>query len=312
MSDLGWTRSAAARTWPTSARATISSKLARKSARRGPSLVTPFSRMMLDGRGLEPAEAEIEAVVLRPGHGEGEGAGIAVLPELLDDRSAGIAETQELGDLVQRLPGRVVAGPAEELVGERFVHQVEGRVAARDEETQHGKGDARILEEAGLEVGLEVVDAEERLLVVIRQTLGKGQPDEERADEPGPLGHGVEIDGLEADARPPQRFADDGRDRLDVLPRRQLGYDAAVRRVNLVLGQDDIAEYLGRRVGTRTGGSVPGSGARRTAAEVSSQEVSMARTSTSGRPFPIILSENTGYLSGEEKGRVPRSSGLPK
>ena len=106
---------------------------------------------------------------------------------------------------------------------------------------------AGILEEAGLEMGFEVVDADERLLMVIGQALGEGQADEERADEPGPLGHGVEVDRLEPDAGPRQRLADDGRDRLDVLARGELGDDPAVRRVDLVLGQDDVAEDLGRR-----------------------------------------------------------------
>ncbi|MCK7541387.1 MAG: hypothetical protein MZV63_66115 [Marinilabiliales bacterium] len=171
---------------------------------------------------FEPAEAEIEAPVLRPGHGEGEGLGVAALAQLFDHRPAGIAEAEELGDLVERLPRGVVARPAEELVRKRLVHLIEGRVSARDEKPQHGIGDGGILEEAGLEVGIEVVDADEGFLVIVGQALGERETDEKRADEPGALGHGEEIDLPQAGVGPGQRLSDDRRDRLDVLPRSQL------------------------------------------------------------------------------------------
>ncbi len=158
-------------------------------------------------------------------------------------------------------------------------------------------------------MGFEMVDAEERLLMVIGQALGEGQADEERADEPGPLGHGVEVDLGDAHPRPRQGLADDGRDRTDVLARGQLRDDPAVRRMDLVLRQDDVAEDLRGARASEGGhvpeGRVPISGVRRTAAEVSSQDVSMASTSTGRRPFPLYLIRKAAQaVSQEEFGKM--------
>ena len=73
---------------------------------------------------------------------------------------------------------------------------------AGNEEPQDGILDAGVFEETCFEMGLEVVNADERFLVVVSQPLGEGQADEERADEPGALGHGIEVDRFECDAGP--------------------------------------------------------------------------------------------------------------
>ncbi len=73
---------------------------------------------------------------------------------------------------------------------------------ARNEEAEHRIGDAGILEERGLEMGFEMVDADQRLLMEIGEAFGKREADEERADEAGPLGHGVEIDRPRGRRRP--------------------------------------------------------------------------------------------------------------
>src|SRR5262249_35159429 len=58
---------------------------------------------------LEPAEAEVEIALARHRTGHAQRARIAAAGEALDRRAAGIAEPEELRDLVERLAGGVVA-----------------------------------------------------------------------------------------------------------------------------------------------------------------------------------------------------------
>ena len=135
-------------------------------------------------------------------------------------------------------------------------------MSAGNDQGEHRKGDIPVFEKRGFDMGLDMVDPEERLSKIIGQPFGEGEADEKRADEARSLGHGKMIDLLEGDAGAVQAFADDVVDRFEVLARSELGDDAAVGRVDFVLGENDIAQDSSRR--------------RRTAAAVSSQDVSMA------------------------------------
>ena len=72
-----------------------------------------------------------------------DGVRIAVGSEPVDDRASGIAEPEQLGDLVEGLSGSVVAGVADVLIGPEILHlrcgQIEMRVSAGDHQRQHGK-----------------------------------------------------------------------------------------------------------------------------------------------------------------------------
>ena len=88
---------------------------------------------------------------------------------------------------------------------------------------------------------------------------------EQRADQPGPGGHGDAIDLARGGARVRQRPVHHRTDGADVGPAGQLGHDAAEDAVN-VLREDDQPAERGRAPSVRS-----------TAAEVSSQEVSIPR-----------------------------------
>src|SRR5205823_13899561 len=81
-------------------------------------------------RGLETAEAEVEAAALEGGAREADRLRIALARQAVDDRSARVAEAEQLGRLVEGLPHRVVARPPEAGVGPGRGRQVEARVAA--------------------------------------------------------------------------------------------------------------------------------------------------------------------------------------
>jgi len=130
--------------------------------------------------------------------------------------------------------------------------------------TAREEAEERRLERARLEVerrdvAVEVVDRDERQPPRPRERLRHGEPDEEGADQPRALRHGDAVDVVERRARLGERLADHRRDELEMPPRRDLGHDAAVPRVEVGLRGDDARAHLpvirderrGRLVATR-------------------------------------------------------------
>src|SRR5262249_42743252 len=68
---------------------------------------------VLPDRRLEPTEAEVEPAALHARARKADRAGVAVAGQAIDHRPAGIAEAEDLRDLVERLADRVVARAAE-------------------------------------------------------------------------------------------------------------------------------------------------------------------------------------------------------
>ena len=60
-------------------------------------------------------------------------------------------------------------------------------MAAGDQQRQAGLGQRAVLELVDGDVGGEVVDAVQRLAEAEGERLGRGDPDQQRAGEPGPL-----------------------------------------------------------------------------------------------------------------------------
>ena len=108
--------------------------------------------------------------------------------------TARVAEAEVAGDLVEGLAGGVVDRGAEHLVAAVALHVHEQRVAARHEQHHERQLEVGLLEEGGVEVGLEVVHGDERHVPGERERLGRRHPDEERADQAGPVGGGDRVD----------------------------------------------------------------------------------------------------------------------
>jgi hypothetical protein len=198
-------------------------------------------------RGLDAAEAEVEAVSVRGRFEararEARRAGVALLGERIDRAAAGIAEAEQLGDFVERFAGGVVARrPEQRIIAER-ARQIEARMAAGDEQRDVRQRD-RALELHRQEVALEMVDADERQLPRVGDGLGRAQADEQRADQSGTVGGGDGIDLVERERRLVQRALDRRRQCAHVAARGELGDDAAVGAVDVVLRGDDAGAHL--------------------------------------------------------------------
>ena len=101
---------------------------------------------------------------------------------------AGERQPEQPGDLVERLPRGVVDGGAERLDPPRAVTSL---TRSSDEwppltsSARHGLGQRAVLELVDGDVRGEVVDAVERLAEPDGERLGRGDPDQQRAGQPG-------------------------------------------------------------------------------------------------------------------------------
>ena len=67
---------------------------------------------------------------------------------------------------------------------------------------RNGKLGRVVLEEGGVDVALEVVHADQGQAARIGERLGHRAADQQRADQPGALGHGDAVEVAEPDRRP--------------------------------------------------------------------------------------------------------------
>ena len=183
----------------------------------------------------------------------------------VDGRAAGVAEAEVAGDLVEGLAGRVVDRGAEHAVPPVALHQHEQRVPAGHEQDHEGQLEVGLLQQRGVEVGLEVVDGDERHVPRQGQRLGRRHADQERPDQPGTVGggHGVDLAPRRRPGTVGQPRLDEGlghhrHDEVDVGPAGDLGHDAAVAGVEVDLAADHRRQHGRAPLDDRGGGLVAG------------------------------------------------------
>ncbi len=208
---------------------------------------------------LEPAETEAEIRLqaaqggiagadppLREDHAGARSGGAPC--SLLQHRAARIAESQQLGRLVECFAGGIVqrlsqypAAP----VG-RDVH--ERRVSAGNHQRQQRQNLCRIgslrSEKDTVDVRLDVIDADQRLAERPGQPLGRRKADQQRAGQAGAVGDRDRIDLRPAEMRTRQRLADHAGQLLDMAAGGDLRHDSAVGLVQRHLAEDDRSQHL--------------------------------------------------------------------
>lgn len=135
-------------------------------------------------------------------------------------------------DLVERLARGVVDRAPERPEATVRLHQ--HQIAVRPAHHQHDRGELGLrrdvlglVEPVRVDVTLEVIHADEGQTRGEREAARVVRADEETPDEPGSDGRGDRIDLGELPSRVAERFLCDDIERAKVLPRRDLGDDAA-------------------------------------------------------------------------------------
>src|SRR5436190_3555541 len=113
------------------------------------------------------------------------------------------------------------------------------RVSARDDQGECGIFDWRIFERDGIDMSLDVVDADERDVERPCKRLGITNAYKQRADQSGPLSNGERLDVLQLDGRFCERLLDNGLDLFEVFTRGKLGHHAAPRAMQIDLRGDN-------------------------------------------------------------------------
>ena len=195
-----------------------------------------------DDGGLEPAEREVVARLQHRSR-ERDRLGVAVDGHTVDGRAARVAQAEEASHLVERLAGGVVDRRAEHAVAPVVLHGDEHRVPAGHEEHDQRRDQRRLVEERGVEVGLEVVDAHERHVPDERERLGRADPHQERAHQARADGGRDRVDAGAVEAGLDERLGDDRREQLDVRAAGDLRHDAAEAGVEVDLARHDRGEH---------------------------------------------------------------------
>ena len=202
---------------------------------------------------------------------------MAALGGLLDRRTAGIVEAEQLRRLVESLAKRIVQGRAEARVLADVLDDEKLRVSARDEQQQIRK--AQAMGEARCErVRFEMVHGDEGQPARKGDGLAGGDADDQPADQPRPRRGGDAVDLVEAETSFGQRLGDQNIEQLDMGARGDLRHDAAELGVKRKLRAHRIGEDDALAVSPR---------ACTKAAAVSSQLVSMPST-TRSRGFGAV------------------------
>ncbi len=110
--------------------------------------------------GLQAGEGEVAILAAQKRARQGEAHGVTGFRAGFQRRSAGIAQPQYLGDLVERLAGGVIDRGAEALVIANAFHREKLAMSAGNQQQQEGK--LNILGQAGgKRMAFEMVDADQ-------------------------------------------------------------------------------------------------------------------------------------------------------
>ena len=169
-----------------------------------------------------------------------------LLGDLVDLGASRIAESEKLRRLVESLARGIVKGLSDDLVASVFRHVDPVRMSARNGEAKRrrtgfrtclGGLRPRIVEERRMQVGLDVVDADQRNLQRPRKSLRGVKADDQRRREAGAVRDGHRIDREVGHGRT-HHLAD----LLDMGAGCDLRHDAAIRHMQGNLRVNDIVE----------------------------------------------------------------------
>jgi hypothetical protein len=138
---------------------------------------------------LQSTETEVQGVPLHLDQRHVHCVRVAERRQTVQHRAARVAESEQLGYLVIRLPGRVVPRSAQQTVSHGGRHLKQVGVAATGYQGQGRKFDllprqAR-LQQHCVDVALNVIDADQRQSSDQAHRLGIGNPYQQRPHQPG-------------------------------------------------------------------------------------------------------------------------------
>ncbi len=190
--------------------------------------------------------------------GQRDSGGIAVFRGALHRGTAGKAEAEDLGGLVEGFAQRIVDRGRQPAILPHAVDAQDLAMPARHQQQCIGKGDARVCEAGAQCMAFEMVDRDQRRVARHCQRLGTDQADHHPADQPGAGSRGDRVALVQADARILQHALDHRGEPFGMRARCNLGHHAAEGGVLGILRGDPLRHDPAIAVDQRDRGFVAG------------------------------------------------------
>ena len=155
---------------------------------------------------------------------------------------AGIRQTHGPRGFVQRFAGGVVARLAENFKVAIILYQRQMRVAAADNQTQKRRLQIRVTQIVRRDMAAQMMHGHKRQICRIGEAFGVVDADEQRADQPGRIGHGNGVDAAQCQSGVGKRLTDHAGHRFRVAARGDFGHHAAIELMFLHLRGDHIRQ----------------------------------------------------------------------
>ena len=176
------------------------------------------------------------------GHRQAVSLGVAGLGGSGNAGAAGVGQTQRACHLVKGFARSIVHRVAQNMVVGVVLHLHDVAVPAGGHQTQKGRFELRVGQVERGDVSPQMVHRHQRFACRVGQTLGKIHAHQHRANKPRRKGdsHGVHV--LHGLTGIQQGFFDRGTDKFAVAAAGNLRHNAAVQRLLLDAGGNDVAQ----------------------------------------------------------------------
>src|SRR5436190_1285634 len=168
-----------------------------------------------------------------------------------NDWPAGIAQTEQLRNFVESLTSSIIAGAADYLVFAGFGNIEEVCVPTRNNQCQRRVFDRRVFKTDRIDVTLDMIHADQRLVQRKGHSLCVRDPDQKRPHQARADGHGDSFNVVWRNLRARECLFDNRNDLVEMLARSEFRHDAAEARMRFDLGRydrrDDFATVSNNR-----------------------------------------------------------------
>ncbi len=171
-----------------------------------------------------------------------EASRIPLLRQARELRATRIAQPEQLGRLVEGLASRVVDRFAQQRVLAHAAHPHQLRMSAGNQQRNEGKGRGIGRQQGRQQMPLKVMHRQSRHAARQGERLGHAGTDQQRTRQPGASGVGDGVDVLDAQRGRLQHLLEQQRQAADVVTRGELRHDATVRRVQIHLRVQAMAQ----------------------------------------------------------------------